>query len=176
MLTTEQIRNTLIRIGVTADTLTPDRDLLFSIQYQFTQTVPYENIDILMGIPLSLEEADLYDKIVTRHRGGYCFEINGFLGMLLRALGYEVTEYMARYLRGETTIPMRRHRVLIVTCGDGEKFVCDAGIGQSAFRYPLPFIEGNEDAQCGEVYRIDREDFYGWVISDLHDVIPLLDE
>jgi len=169
MLNCEQIKLTLSRLGLAMpESLRPTKELLFSIQYQFTQTVPYENIDILMGIPLSLEENDLYDKIVTRHRGGYCFEINGFLGMLLRSIGYEVTDYMARYLRGETTIPMRRHRVLLVTCEDGAKYICDAGIGQSAFRYPLPFIEGMEDAQCGEIYRLDRDDFYGWVISDWH--------
>lgn len=169
MLNREQIANTLSRLGLAMpEQLRPTKELLFSIQYQFTQTVPYENIDILRGIPLSLEEGDLYDKIVTRHRGGYCFEINGFLGMLLRSIGYDVIDYMARYLRGETEIPMRRHRVLIVTCDDGAKYICDAGIGQSAFRYPLPFIEGNEDHQCGEIYRLDRDDFYGWVISDWH--------
>jgi len=169
MLNREQIANTLSRLGLAMpEQLRPTKELLFSIQYQFTQTVPYENIDILRGIPLSLEEGDLYDKIVVRHRGGYCFEINGFLGMLLRSIGFEVIDYMARYLRGETTIPMRRHRVLIVTCDDGAKYICDAGIGQSAFRYPLPFIEGNEDHQCGEIYRLDRDDFYGWIISDWH--------
>lgn len=169
MLNREQIANTLSRLGLPMpEQLRPTKELLFSIQYQFTQTVPYENIDILRGIPLSLEEGDLYDKIVTRHRGGYCFEINGFLGMLLRSIGYDVIDYMARYLRGETEIPMRRHRVLIVTTEDGEKYICDAGIGQSAFRYPLPFIQGNEDHQCGEIYRLDRDDFYGWVISDWH--------
>ena len=169
MLNHEQIAKTLTRLGLQMpEPLRPTKDLLFSIQYQFTQTVPYENIDILRGIPLSLEEGDLYDKIVVRHRGGYCFEINGFLGMLLRSIGYDVTDYMARYLRGETEIPMRRHRVLIVTTDNGEQYICDAGIGQSAFRYPLPFIEGNEDHQCGEIYRLDRDDFYGWVISDWH--------
>ena len=138
MLNHEQIQSTFNRIGVEMpDPITPTKDLLFAVQYAFTQTVPYENIDILHGIPLSLEEEDLYDKIVTRHRGGYCFEINGFLGMFLRALGYEVTEYMARYLRGETTIPMRRHRVLIVTCDDGTKYICDAGIGLLFLFFPI---------------------------------------
>ena len=135
MMTNEMIRNTFSRLGLTApDEIRPTKDLLFAVQYACTQTVPYENIDILHGIPLSLEEDALYDKIVTRHRGGYCFEINGFLGMFLRALGYEVTDYMARYLRGETTIPMRRHRILVVTCDDGTKYICDPGIGQAAFR------------------------------------------
>ena len=169
MLNQEQIQKTLARLGLCApETLAPTKELLFEIQYAFTQTVPYENLDILARIPLSLDEDALYDKIVLRHRGGYCFEINGFLGMLLRSIGYEVQDFMARYLRGETEIPMRRHRVLVVTCDSGEKFICDAGIGQSAFRYPLPFAEGMEDHQCGEIYRLDRDDFYGWVISDWH--------
>ena len=169
MLTNQQIKATLTRIGLTDVTdITPTPELLAKIQYAFCTTVPYENIDILRGIPLSLDEDRLYDKIVTRHRGGYCFEINGFLGMLLRSLGYDVTDYMARYLRGETEIPMRRHRVLGVTACDGTRWICDAGIGQSAFRYPLPFRAGAVSEQCGETYKVETDDFFGWVISDWH--------
>ncbi len=171
MLTNQQIKETFTRIGLSADLdLTPSPELLAQIQYGFCTTVPYENIDILRGIPLSLEESDLYDKIVTRHRGGYCFEINGFLGMLLRSLGYNVTEYTARYLRGETTVPMRRHRVLEVLANDGSRWLCDAGIGQAAFRYPLPLVLGAVSEQCGETYKIEEQldPFYGYVVADLH--------
>ena len=142
--------------------------LLSDIQYHFAAAVPYENLDILAGIPLSLEEADLYDKIVVRHRGGYCFEVNGFLTAWLRSMGYDVTEYMARYLRGETSIPMRRHRVLVVTCMDSSRWIVDAGIGQAAFRRPLPFVEGAEATISGETYHVVKKDFYGWVIEDWH--------
>ncbi len=171
MLTNTQIKKTLTRIGLDANAdLTPTAELLAAIQYAFCTTVPYENIDILRGIPLSLEEADLYDKIVTRHRGGYCFEINGFLGMLLRALGFGVSDYMARYLRGETAVPMRRHRILVVTAEDGSEWICDAGIGQAAFKYPLPFRCGVVAEMCGEVYRVEEalDPLYGYVIADLH--------
>lgn len=169
-MTEIQIASALSRIGLDPKRdLTPTAELLREIQYAFCTTVPYENIDILRGIPLSLCEDALYDKIVTRRRGGYCFEINGFLAAFLRALGYTVTEYMARYLRGETEIPMRRHRVLGVETGAGEphsRFICDAGIGQASFRYPLPFYRGAVSKQCGECYRVEKEDFFGWVISD----------
>lgn len=169
MLTHSQIEAVFDRIGLDPSRdHTPTASLLADIQYAFCVTVPYENLDILAGVPLSLEENDLYEKIVVRHRGGYCFELNGFLGMFLRALGYRVTDYMARYLRGETEIPMRRHRVLGVVCEDGSRWICDTGIGQSAFRYPLPFYEGADVTQCGERYRVERDDFFGWVISDYH--------
>ncbi|MBR5445237.1 MAG: arylamine N-acetyltransferase [Clostridia bacterium] len=170
MFTIEQIKAAFARIGMETPALPvrPTAELLSDIQYNFAAAVPYENLDILAGIPLSLEEDALYDKIVTRHRGGYCFEVNGFLTAWLRSMGYEVTEYMARYLRGETTIPMRRHRVLVVTCDDGSRWIVDAGIGQSAFRRPLPFAEGAERTENGETYHVVRKDFYGWVIEDWH--------
>ena len=169
MYSTEQLEKAFARLGLefTPDTR-PDGGLLADIQYAMATTVPYENLDIIRGVPLSLDYGDLYDKIVTRHRGGYCFEINGFFGELLRSIGYKTTEYMARYLRGETEIPVRRHRVIRAADADGKAWICDAGIGQPAFRIPLLMKEGYVSAQYGETYKVGKEPFFGWVIYDLH--------
>lgn len=168
MYTTEQIRQTFLRLGLAVpETITPDRETLFRLQRAFLQAVPYENLDILAGRPLSLAEDALYDKLVTRRRGGYCFEINGFFAVLLRSMGYTVTEYLARYLRGETAIPMRRHRVLRVTANDGSEWIMDAGIGQESFRQPLPYGDTTAEVNDGfRVYRLRKREFYGWVIED----------
>ena len=169
MFTEDQLRKTFLRVGLEYDpSAARDEALLARIQYAFQKTVPYENLDILFGVPLSLEPDALYDKIVTRRRGGYCFELNGFLGMVLRSAGFPVTDYMARFLRGEASIPMRRHRVLAVTAADGCRYLCDAGIGQSAFRLPLAMREGFVSEQYGEIYKVEKAPFFGWVISDLH--------
>lgn len=170
MYTITEIEKAFVRIGMTMPSLPliPTKELLSEIQYQYAAHVPYENLDILDGIPLSLTEEALFDKIVLQHRGGYCFEVNGFLTFWLRSMGYDVTEYLARYLRGETTIPMRRHRVLCVTCADQSRWIVDAGIGQAAFRRPLMFVENLEQPMCGETYRLVQRDFYGWVIEDWH--------
>ncbi len=169
MYTESQLSSTFARVGLTYEPGTaPTAEPLFAFQLAMATHVPYENLDILCGIPLSLDYGDLYDKIVVRHRGGYCFELNGFLGEVLRSLGYGVTEYMARYLRGETEIPMRRHRVVIADDCAGKRWICDVGIGQPAFRLPLPFEEGAVSEQFGETYRVTKEPFFGWVISDLH--------
>ena len=158
MYTSEQIRQIYARLGLSVPgSLTPDRKNLFQLQQAFLMTVPYENLDILAGIPLSLSEDALFDKLVTRRRGGYCFEINGFFAVLLRSIGYTVTEYLARYLRGETAIPMRRHRVLRVTANDGSEWIVDAGIGQESFRQPLPYGDTNAETDDGfRVYRLRR--------------------
>lgn len=174
MYTTEQIRQTFLRLGLAVpETITPDRETLFRLQRAFLQAVPYENLDILAGRPLSLAEDALYDKIVTRRRGGYCFEINGFFAVLLRSMGYTVTEFLARYLRGETAIPMRRHRVLRVTANDGSEWIMDAGIGQESFRQPLPYGDTTAEVNDGfRVYRLRKREFYGWVIEDT----PLMED
>lgn len=169
MYNREQLTKIFGRIGLTyTEGMPTDYDTLAAVQYGFQKNVPYENLDILKKIPLSLDYGKLYEKIVLSHRGGYCFEINGFLGEIYRSLGYRVTEYMARYLRGETEIPVRRHRVLGVTASDGKTYICDAGIGQSAFRLPLLMEENSQSEQFGELYRVTKEPFFGWMISDFH--------
>ena len=156
------------RLGLSLpDPLIPDSALLQKIQYAHCTKIPYENLDILRSVPLDLDYDSLFDKIVTRGRGGYCFELNGLLGWLLRELGYQVTDYMARYLRGESTIPMRRHRVLKVVATDGT-WICDVGIGEVAPRLPIRLEEHTVQEQYGETYRLTKDPFLGWVLEDLH--------
>jgi N-hydroxyarylamine O-acetyltransferase len=141
-------------------------DTLCALQQLHLLHIPYENLDIMRGIPLSLEFDDLYNKLVTRRRGGYCFELNGAFAWLLRALGFGVTEYMARFLRDETEIPMRRHRVLDVTCRDGKNYLCDVGVGGIIPRKPLPLVCGLTCVQGGEQYKLEAEPFLGYVLYE----------
>ncbi len=168
MYTKEQLKEIFKRISLT---YIPERTLDFEyiceIQYACQKTIPYENLDIISGRPLSLEYNDLYTKIVLNHRGGYCFELNGFLSEIYRSLGFSVKEYIARYIRGEMGTPIRRHRVLLITLGEN-RYLCDAGIGQPAFRVPLLIEDGYTSEQYGETYRVTWDEFLGWVISDLH--------
>ena len=162
----EKVKAYFKRIGLEMpETIVPDSSLLKKLQFAHCTTVPYENLDIIRGIPLSLDPDDLYEKIVVRGKGGFCFELNGLFGWLLRQLGYEVTDVAARYLRGESTIPMRRHRVLIVKAVDG-LWCGDVGIGEVCPRYPLRLEEGLEQTQFDECYRFDKDPFLGWVLMD----------
>ncbi len=158
----------LTRLGLSCEDVSKDVSFLEKLQYAHVTRVPYENLDILDGIPLSLDAEALYEKIVTRGRGGYCFEVNGALCALLASLGFTVKSRLARFWRGETSIPMRRHRVLIVSLEDGD-YLCDVGIGQSAPRYPLKMEEGRLQTQFGETYRITRDERWGWMVCDWHE-------
>ena len=156
------------RIGLEMpETIVPDGELLKKLHFAHCTTVPYENLDIIRGIPLRLDDEGLYQKVVEEGKGGYCFELNGLFAWLLRELGYKVTEYASRYLRGESSIPMRRHRVLRVEATDGV-YCADVGIGEVCPRYPLKLVEGLEQPQFDECYRFDKDEFLGWVLMDLY--------
>lgn len=142
---------------------------LFALQEAHYISVPYENFDILNGKPLSLELPDLFEKIVINRRGGYCFELNGLFGALLRELGYEVTEYFSRYLRDEPPLPMPRHRVLVVET-QGKRYFTDVGVGGVVPRWPLLMSIGLEQQQNKEIYRLACDPVLGNVIQEFrHD-------
>jgi len=131
--------------------------------------VPYENLDILNNIPLSLEIPDLYDKIVNRRRGGYCFELNTLFNWLLNRIGFKTHTYSARFLLNipENTIPMRRHR-LTKTEINGACYIADVGVGNEVPVRPLQLDEnniGHETAMRRLVFRFRKDEFFGWVLQ-----------
>jgi N-hydroxyarylamine O-acetyltransferase len=163
----QKIKAYLPRIGFTS---TPhlDFDTLHDLQRQHLLTVPYENIDITRNIQISLEIDDIFDKVVTRRRGGYCFELNALFAWLLRGLGFSVTDYFARFLLNEPVVPMRRHHVLGVSFANGnEKYLCDVGVGLVIPRMPIKIYPGSTSSQNGEIYKLEKDNFLGYILYDL---------
>lgn len=162
MLTEAQTARYLRRIGVGGG-VGVSLDDLARLQRQHLMRIPYENLDLLNGVPLSLEPAALYRKLVERERGGYCFELQGLFRELLRALGYRVSQYAGRFMDEPGRVQMRRHRVLVVDLG-GERHVCDVGVRGESPRCPLRLAADavQSDGLCR--YRYARDAFYGWVL------------
>ncbi|QJD82702.1 arylamine N-acetyltransferase family protein [Cohnella herbarum] len=142
---------------------------LTRLQERHVLAVPYENLDIINGTPLSLELTDLYDKIVLRRRGGYCFELNALYGWLLRELGFTVTDLFSRFWRDvPVTPPQRRHQILVVQLED-HRYLCDVGVGGVAPRQPIRLTEGLNQQQGDEIYRLMRDETYGWLLQERKD-------
>ncbi len=148
----------LDRIAFAGSDLTPNVGLLRALQTAHAMHVPYENLDIYFRRDVSLAYEAMYEKIVLNRRGGYCFELNGLFGWLLRKLGFQTQEFLGRWLKGEAlTVPMRRHRIIKVTFED-EAYIADVGVGQKAPRTPLLFRHGLEQERDGSIYRIVHDD------------------
>ena len=162
------IEKYLERINYQGD-LSVSYDTLSQLVYCHFTSVPYENLDILNNIPLSLEVPDLYDKIVTRHRGGFCFELNALFNWLLTSIGFETYSYSARFLLNipENTIPMRRHRVMKTEI-NGQCYIADVGVGNEVPVRPLKLDENNtaqETAMRGLVFRLKKDEIFGRVLQ-----------
>lgn len=162
----DKIQGFLNRIGLQGP-VSVNLDFLGAVQNACVCAIAYENLDILAGRKIDLSPDALYEKIVTRGRGGYCFELNGLLAHMLSEMGFAVSERFSRYLRGESDVPMRRHRIMLVHLPEGD-YLCDIGVGQVAPRLPLKVEEGTVQPQNGETYRFVRDARHGWVLQDLH--------
>src|SRR5215470_4771090 len=81
--------------------------------------VPFENLSIHLAEPISLDEDNLLGKIVTRRRGGFCYELNGAFALLLRALGADVVMVAARGYGAGSLGPPFDHLALLVRLPDG---------------------------------------------------------
>src|ERR1035438_798540 len=79
----------------------PSSATLRGLHRQHLFTVPFENLDIALKTPIWLDLALLYDKIVRRRRGGFCYELNGLFCGLLIALGFRVQMLSARVRRDD---------------------------------------------------------------------------
>ncbi len=137
----EQVARYVDRIGAP----TPPEvtvDWLDAAQRAHLAHVPFEALDICpLNRQLSLDVLDIYDKIVERRRGGYCFELNGLLGAMLEAIGFRVNRYQARFIeaaRGGRLI--YDHLVLGVQLPDDRReWVVDVGAGRDGPVGVAPF-------------------------------------
>ncbi len=156
----------LKRLGLTGP-LKADAETLQQLQYAHVHRIPYENLDILMDIPLSLDVGDIFKKVVVQERGGYCFELNALLRHLLVEMGYSVTSYFARFWQDEPNPPPKpRHHVLDVHV-EGRRYLADVGVGGIVPRWPVVMEDGLVQEQGEETYRLVKLDFYGWMLERL---------
>ncbi|MCD8249854.1 MAG: arylamine N-acetyltransferase [Lachnospiraceae bacterium] len=77
------------RLGL-PDTALRGEEYLSKLVRAHLEQIPFEDIDVydFHKIP-DLSEDALFEKLIVRKRGGYCFELNGLFLRLLQALGYE---------------------------------------------------------------------------------------
>jgi N-hydroxyarylamine O-acetyltransferase len=134
----------------------PTADTLRSLQRAHLLAVPFENLDINPGgTAIDLEVDALYDKVVRRRRGGFCYELNGLFAVLLGQLGYDVTLVSARVARGDGEFgPDFDHLALVVRTG--APYVTDVGFGDFSLE-PLDLtVEGPQPPRLGSrAFRVD---------------------
>jgi N-hydroxyarylamine O-acetyltransferase len=138
-----------------AGSLEPTAETLRQLQVAHLLTVPFENLSIHAGEPIVLDDDALFEKIVSRRRGGFCYELNGLFAALLRELGFRVSMLSAGAISADGTFgPPFDHMALMVTLD--ERWLVDVGFGDS-FREPLRLDARTVQDQHDRAYRIDGD-------------------
>jgi len=133
----------------------PTLATLRTLHLAHATSIPFENLDIQLGLPILLDADALEDKLVTRRRGGYCFEHNTLAMHALRAMGFDLVACEARVRLGATRVAPRTHMVLLVTV-DGTRWLWDTGFGGDTLLEPLR-LDGRAVVQGGATYRVVDE-------------------
>jgi N-hydroxyarylamine O-acetyltransferase len=100
--------------------------------------IPFENLDVLLGRTIRIDPDSVYAKLVTTHRGGYCFEHGLLFQSALIPLGFQPVVHTARVIlmrpRSEAALT---HMFLTVQV-DNQRCVLDPGFGGLAPLVPVP--------------------------------------
>ena len=141
----------LDRLGLdAADARPPTRGTLARLQSAHVRTVPFETLSVT-GPPFAdadgegvvLEVPALYEKLVGRERGGFCYELNGLFGRLLAESGFDVDRVAAAVVGDDgSPRPPANHHALVVALE--EPYLVDVGLGLPKLRAPVP-VGGRAD-------------------------------
>jgi N-hydroxyarylamine O-acetyltransferase len=143
---------------------------LYGLHAAHLYSVPFENLSVSLKEPVRLNPGDLYEKIVRRRRGGFCYELNGLFGALLETAGFRVEYLSARVFSGDGRLGAEfDHLTLRVVIPEqpASSWLADVGFGD-LFIEPLILAKEGEQRQGSRAYRIeaDGEDRILWQCKD----------
>ncbi|UJR85324.1 arylamine N-acetyltransferase family protein [Sandaracinus amylolyticus] len=137
---------------------TPTLATLRALHALHPRAIAFECLDPWSRRSVELAPAALEAKLVRGGRGGYCYEQNGLLAHVLRALGFEVHGRAARVRWGvpDDVVLPRSHMVLRVELEEGS-YLADVGFGLITPLAPLRLVDDVEQETPLETFRFRAE-------------------
>ncbi|WP_163508455.1 arylamine N-acetyltransferase family protein [Fodinicola acaciae] len=134
--------------------VSPSADALRSLQRAHGLTIPFENIDVLLGQHGGLAPDVIASKLIDRERGGYCYEHALLFAAVLEQLGFPVQRRIARVMPDR---PGPRTHMMLAVRADDEDWLVDVGFG-AGILHPFPFVDGAVVDQAGWKHRVVLQD------------------
>jgi N-hydroxyarylamine O-acetyltransferase len=141
----------------------PTEDGLEGLHRAQFYSIPFENFDILLGRRIDLEPSALFDKLVSRRRGGYCFELNGLFLLALKAIGFNARALLAR-VHTTGTPSGRGHQITLVSIADRD-WVADVGFGNPYLHAPIPLEVDRPSDHGGRTIRLTNAGHFGMMLQ-----------
>jgi N-hydroxyarylamine O-acetyltransferase len=143
----------------------PTVDTLKALHHAQLYTIPFENFDIQLGRGINLNPETIFEKLIHKRRGGYCFELNGIFLMALKSMGFDVRPLLGRvHITGTPT--GRGHQIELVTI-EGRQWIADVGFGGETPRSPIPLELNQPTTHDGQIVRLVKDDHFGIILQSL---------
>lgn len=148
-------------VGVAAGE--PSLDLLGRLHRAHVHTIPFANVDVLLGRHPGVTPDRIQERLVRTRRGGYCFEHAQLFAAALEHLGFRVRRALGRV---GSISGFRTHMTVVVRL-DGRAWLCDPGFGFSVTG-PIALEDGASRDEGGRRFGVERADDAGsgvWVLT-----------
>lgn len=142
------------RIGFTEESKV-DFEVLKKLNFLHAITIPFENINPLLKLPVKIDLNSIEEKLVLKNRGGYCYEQNTLFFNVLTEIGFEVRPLAGRVVWNDSinSITSLTHMFLLVTFNQIE-YIVDVGFGTQTLTSPLKFVLDEVQETPHESYKI----------------------
>ena len=106
---------------------------LKQLQANHLRLVAFENLDMMANRHVAMDLESTYEKVILKHRGGFCFELNQLFGWLLQQLGYNCVYIGCRVysITLLTYSPWFSHIALLIHLENEGNFLADVGFSMS---------------------------------------------
>lgn len=138
-------------------------DSLTLVTQALVNHIPFENLDVLSGLPIDDSFRSVFDKIVLCQRGGLCFEMNALMLSILSHLKVPAYRIAARMVVDGQMREEANHLALLAII-DNQKYLIDVGDGRGLWGI-LPLQRTMVHHQLGTGYSIDH------VVKDTYQLI-----
>lgn len=161
------VDNYLKRIGLDRPKVL-DRQSLEAILKHSARTIPFENLDIHLGKSIIIDDEAVIDKILNQGRGGYCYEVNGLLSLVLKELGFKTGFLGARTIFGYNELRPVTHMILKVDI-DSESYLCDLGFTGMNSITPIAIGSSSEVKDYYKYFRLQEDKELGYILQVKND-------
>ncbi|XP_018605172.2 arylamine N-acetyltransferase, pineal gland isozyme NAT-10-like [Scleropages formosus] len=143
-----------------------DLDTLNRVHMNHVLSIPFENLSIHCGEWITMDLDVIYDKIVRKGRGGWCFENNLLFSWVLKQMGYTFTMLGSRVFDiFSNQFSSKKNHLINKVDIDGVSYIVDVSYGvYGQIWRPLELTLGKEQQQEPGVFRFVQEEGM-WVLE-----------
>ncbi|MDW5416354.1 arylamine N-acetyltransferase [Iodobacter sp. CM08] len=152
MLSDQEIGLYLQRINYSGS-IAVDLATLTALHQAHMRHIPFENLDIHLGVAIELSHPALFNKVILDKRGGFCYELNYLFFALLSSIGFNAQLISAQVFNGKSYGPDFDHLLLLITL-EGQQFIADVGFGDS-FQIPLSIHSPANESAAYQIMHSD---------------------